>query len=245
MNNNEAKFILSAYRPNGTDAGDATFGGALAQARLDPALSAWFEQEQKFDRVMTARLGAVAPPAGLREAILAGARVSNIPAPSRAWWRQTTWMAAAAGLVFLLTTGSLLFWPVRADAHALARFALHDTRDDEARHHGRGADNIALQAALQNPSCRLHEGVPVDFARLASTGCRTLHFAGREVLEVCFQRNGAWFHCYIVRKDDFAPVGAVPEFAAENGLCCATWTSADHIFVVVGSAGMSALQHLL
>ena len=42
MSNTEAKFILGAYRANGSDADDATFGAALAQARSDPALGAWF-----------------------------------------------------------------------------------------------------------------------------------------------------------------------------------------------------------
>ena len=32
MSNNEAKFVLGAYRANGRDAEDATFGAALAQA---------------------------------------------------------------------------------------------------------------------------------------------------------------------------------------------------------------------
>ncbi len=32
MNNEQAKFILQAYRPGGRDAGDATFGEALQQA---------------------------------------------------------------------------------------------------------------------------------------------------------------------------------------------------------------------
>ena len=245
MNNNEAKFILSAYRPNGADAGDATFSAALEQARQDPALGAWLDFEQKFDRLMTSKLGAVTPPAGLREAILAGAKVSSTPTQSRSWWRQTTWMAAAAGLAVLLTAGSLLLWPARADARELARFALQDTRLEETRHHGQGADNAVLQASLQNPSCHLCQGVSVDFARLASTGCRTLNFAGHDVLEVCFERNGAWFHCYIVRKSDFTHVTAAPEFATESGYSSATWVNADHVFVVVGSAGLSALKQLL
>ena len=38
MNNQEAKFILSSYRPNGADARDALFQEALQQVRQDPAV---------------------------------------------------------------------------------------------------------------------------------------------------------------------------------------------------------------
>jgi hypothetical protein len=243
MNNEEAKFILSGYRPNGADAGDATFCAAIEQTRHDPALGAWFEFEQKFDRLMTAKLGTVRPPEGLRDAILAGAKVST-PGASRAWWRQPVWYAAAASLGLLLAVASLLLWPARADARELARFAMLDSVHDD-QHHGRGDDNVVLQTSLQNPSHHLREGVPVNFTRLTATGCRTLRFAGHDVLEVCFQRNGTWFHCYIVPKAGFRHADAAPEFSHLGSVCCATWTDAQNIFVVVGSAGTDALKQLL
>ena len=31
----------------------------------------------------------------------------------------------------------------------------------------------------------------IDFEKLRETGCRTLNFAGHDVLEVCFAREGA------------------------------------------------------
>ena len=56
MNNTEAKFILNAYRPNGRDAGDATFRAALDQAKSDPALGAWFAREQAHGIAVAAKL---------------------------------------------------------------------------------------------------------------------------------------------------------------------------------------------
>ncbi|MBC8040705.1 MAG: hypothetical protein H7Y06_09195, partial [Opitutaceae bacterium] len=72
MNTNEAKFILRARRPDGRDDADPRFQEALEQARRDPALAAWMAREQAFDEAVAARLRAVEPPAGLRDAILAG-----------------------------------------------------------------------------------------------------------------------------------------------------------------------------
>ena len=42
MTTQEAKFILSAYRPNGSDASGPAFAEALQAAVGDPALGAWF-----------------------------------------------------------------------------------------------------------------------------------------------------------------------------------------------------------
>src|SRR5206468_40161 len=93
MNNTEAKFILNAYRPNGRDATDATFAAALQQAKADPALGAWFAREQSHGAAVAAKLRAIVPPAGLREAILAGGRVSGenpsaSPSTQRSFWNR-------------------------------------------------------------------------------------------------------------------------------------------------------------
>ena len=66
MNNNEAKFILSAYRPGGRDAGDPGMATALAQAKSDPVLGAWFARERAHDAAVAWKLRAVVPPVGLR-----------------------------------------------------------------------------------------------------------------------------------------------------------------------------------
>ncbi|HZL45889.1 MAG TPA: hypothetical protein VFC28_06650, partial [Opitutaceae bacterium] len=72
MNNEQARFLLRAYRPSGRDAGDPAFADALRQAQGDPALGTWFAGEQAFDAAVAAKMRALAPPAGLREAILTG-----------------------------------------------------------------------------------------------------------------------------------------------------------------------------
>ena len=66
MKNDEAKFILSAYRPDGDDAGDARFAEALAQAEQDPELAPWLQEERRFDSVFCDALGAVPVPPDLR-----------------------------------------------------------------------------------------------------------------------------------------------------------------------------------
>lgn len=240
MTNQEAKFTLAAYRANGRDADNPMFREALDQVRLDPALAAWWTRAQAHDAAVAARLAEVAPPAGLREAILAGARASRRP---RVRW--TGWLALAAGVAVLLSAG-LIAWPRRAAAESarLTAFAIDDTA--HGQHGGHGGPTGAMQAMLGASSTRLGAGLPVDFATLRSTGCRTLDFQGHAVLEICFSRDGKWFHCYIARRADFPSLAETAAVITERAqLASAAWSDATYHFVVVSEAGVDAVRKLL
>jgi len=246
MNTQQAKFILQGYRPNGADAGDATFAPALEQARHDQVLSEWFAREQGFDRIISAKLGEVRPPAGLREAILAGARLTEAENPAKNWWRNPVWLAVAASMAVLFAV-SLAFWPKAAVAdNALVNFVVADARHPE-RHGGRGEETKALRVLLDEPTTRLSRGLATDVAALSASGCRTLHFNGRDLIEVCFQRNGAWFHCYIGRRADFSSLAMAvdPTLTEQGGMTTAAWADAGHLYVVVSETGRAALEKLL
>lgn len=243
MNNEEAKFILTGYRPNGSDAADPMFGEALKQAQTDPGLGAWLARAQAHDAAVADKLARMSPPAGLREAILTGGRVSGT---KRAAWRQPVWFAAAAAIAVLLVSATAL-WPKYAVANApLTKFAMSDALEG-SKHGGHGPADGELRAELSPVSARLSQGVPIDFAALEKGGCRTVNVGGRPVLEVCFKREGAWFHCYIARCEDFPSLAAKqgPVFA-ENGLVNAvSWADGAHRFVVASIAGRDEIARLL
>ncbi len=246
MNTQQAKFILQGYRPNGADAGDATFCDALEQVRHDQPLGDWFAREQSFDSAISAKLGEVQAPAGLREAILAGARVTASGATRRNWWRQPVWLAMAASIA-LIGAVTVALWPKQAAAeNALAEFALADARHSET-HGGRGEETGTLQAMLSQTTTRLGDRLPVDFAALRKAGCRTVNFGEHEVLEVCFKRNGAWFHCYIAQRGDFPALAAsvAPALVDRNGAGIASWADPAHLYVVISKTGRGALEKLL
>ena len=247
MNNNEAKFILNAYRPNGRDAADATFGAALAQARSDPALGTWFAREQLHGSTVAAKLREIAPPAGLREAILTGARVSDAAQrTTRAWWRQPTVLAAAASVAVMLGIG-VAVWPKPAAAtmDPLAAFALNDLV--HGQHGGHGELTGELVAMLSKASTRLGGELPVDFEALRANGCRTLRDEGRDVLEVCFVRNGSEFHLYVLRHEDLpsVPTRAATALIARAGGAAAVWSDQRNHYALVSNAGEQAIKRLL
>jgi len=242
MDNQEAKFILKAYRPGGADAGNPDFKAALDQAARDPGLHAWFEREQACDKAVSAKLKSVPIPAGLRASILAGGKMS---AERRAWWQQPTWLALAASLAILLSTA--VAWRMRGprtDWNQLTAQILDDAAHDE-RHgsHGLAAKNLV--ALVSQPTTKLSSPLPIDLSRLKNEGCRTLAVAGHEVMEVCFGRNGGEFHLYVMARPASRDVPAGPHFEAQKGMHSVMWADAQHLYVMATTQDESALRALL
>jgi len=100
---------------------------------------------------------------------------------------------------------------------------------------------------LQDPASRLSAGLPLKLADLQAKGCRVLSVGGREVLEVCFFREGGEFHFYVGRRQDFnIPEGHDgPMLVVQNGLATLTWADASNVYVVAGAGDGSALKALL
>jgi hypothetical protein len=178
----------------------------------------------------------VQPPAGLREAILAGARMSR-PVP---FWRRPQVLALAASVAIIL--GLAAAWPALrppADAERLALGVLEEvdsTAHHEAMPHPRGM----LRTLLTDPATRLAGGLPLGFEQLKADGCRSLRIAGRDVLEVCFERGGE-FHLYVARRNDFEGDNA-PMFRERGTLASVAWMDERHAYVLVTGEGAATLR---
>jgi hypothetical protein len=244
MTNDEAKFLLNAYRPGGADATDPSLAAALTQARNDPALAEWFAREQAHATAVARKLGELRPPPGLREAILAGGRATERATPRASRRPMATWLAIAASVALMLGVGAAL-WPTRGIANDdLTAFALEDVR--HGRHGGHGEPAHVLQTELGDTNTHLATGLPLDFAALENSGCRTLTVAGHDVLEVCFLRGGVEYHCYICRAGDVHALSAgATSFVQQAGLAAAAWSKGAYHFVVVTDAGLDAVKRLL
>ncbi|MBL9202960.1 MAG: hypothetical protein JNL39_20785 [Opitutaceae bacterium] len=242
MNNEEAKFILSAYRPDGRDASDPRFAEALAQAARDPELRRWLEGQRAFDRAVAARIADLAPPAGLREAILAGARASQ---PRRAWWAQPGWIAAAAAVVLLAAAGLRWAVPAEESLAGFAAFAAADSSDEHDRHDGFPAGLGEVQARLASQTAPFGQTMPVSLEDLRRSRCRTLRVAGRDVFELCFNRDGTWYHLYVGERGKIPPGAGGPALASKDGYSAAAWTDARHVYALVAHAEPAALRRLI
>ena len=113
--NEDPRMILSARRPGGDDDAEPEVAAALEAAKSDAALAEWSEKQTAVDTTISRSLRAVQPPAGLRDRILAGARVSR-PAGSGAesWFeRRAFGFVRNSELVAILRCfcSSLWRWP--------------------------------------------------------------------------------------------------------------------------------------
>lgn len=246
MTNPEAKFTLSAYRASGQDAGDPAFAEALAQAKNDPVLGAWFQRAQEHDAAVGAKLREIAPPAELRAAILAGVRASTT---QRTWWRQPMWLAAAAAVIVLLAVAGQISFKrsdtVDAPTAALAELALSDL--SVKGHGGHETATDELKAWLSAPNGKLTSGLNLDFAQMRAQGCRTLSLGGRDMVEVCFERKGLVFHLYALPSAAMPelPARAEPALVERATQAAAVWSDSRFHYVLATAAGVDALKRLL
>jgi hypothetical protein len=250
MNSQESKFILRAYRADGRyAASDPLFAEALAETQRDPALLAWLESEAALDASVANKLDGIQPPAGLRESILVGARASR---PRRHWWQQPLWLAAAAAIALTAALPLLERRFTHPDASSvnaamLAQFGLDDLEHAHDAHQGHPALLADVQARLGAVALPFSKNFSIDPAELTAKKCRAVTFAGHEVFEICFVRNGVWYHLYITprRSSDSIVVGAAPSLLADGDYASAAWADARNLYTLVTHAGADALRRVL
>lgn len=183
MDNNEAKLILSVYRPNGQDAGDPLFHAALRQAELDPTLKSWLTDQRAFDTRIAAALASVPTPPG-GKAMVQTAMAATPSRPRRRLWPLALAAAFAVLLVgrFVLSERSRLTLPPEA---SLAELATHLS----AHHASMGmmsADYSRLRAWLSERGGPLPGHLPPGLARLDVIGCETWKTTRGNVSLICF-----------------------------------------------------------
>ncbi len=246
MNPREARFILRAHRPDGRyPAHDPLFADALAEIDRSPDLARWLEREHALDATVANKLEGIQPPAGLRETILAGARASRLHRPA---WRQPRWFALAAAITIVAAIPVVLRFK-HAPAINAGAFA-HLAMDEYATHrhdHTYGPPLEAIAASLRTRTTPLTAGLNVTSAQLRDANCADLKLGNRDVYEVCFQRDGAWFHLYVTRLDRAGTPerDRQPIFLQQDQFAAAAWTDGTNLYSLVTRAGRDALAKVV
>ncbi len=245
MNATEAKQILRAYRDDSVDATDPAFTAALALVAEDAELRAWFERERKLNDALQVAHEEVPVPSALRERILAAQSRATVARP--VWRHPALRWGLAAGLAAAVAIVALR-WPRHqpASESALAEFALADAQHPKT-HGGHGKEEAELKAKLKQSTTHLGVALLPDYHALHEGGCRIVQLEGRDVLEVCFKRNGTGLHYYIARREDFPALVApeTPVIVGKKAGNLVVWADGTNLFFVVTSMDAAQLQQLL
>ncbi len=248
MDNREAKFILSAYRPNGQDSSDPHFGDALAQARRDPILQHWFEDSVALDSAMTELLHAVPAPADLRENILAGAKLNRA-----SHWKKRFVKWAIAAVLMLGASVGLLIWH-NAQLTRLAGWqtqaleVISSLVRSESKFDAQSSHRDELVTWLRTNNAPAAEKVPDKIDKLTSLGCKTFSWNGTPVSVICFTRpDGGLIHLVTAnvpaRSTDLSKTA--PQFVQHDEWATATWREGDKIYMLALEGSSNQLRGYL
>ena len=246
MNREEAKIILAAYRPNGADADDPRFAGALALACTDAELRAWFEAGQSADKVIAAKLRAAPLPPDLLGQIRSGVAARQAGRPRY----QPVALALAASIVLLgLIAGLLLTRPTEpapgtfaALQTDMAAFLREMPQLDIAE------DRVPeIRAWLTRQPAFASAQLPQGLEKFPGIGCRTIEWQNQKLALVCFMVEGQVMHVFVMPRSAFPelPASSTPHLAKVGGQNTASWASGDHIYLIVTLADKAVLHEIL
>ncbi len=238
MDNEEAKLILSAFRPGGEDGSDPFFAEALERARVDPELAGWFAQEQKFDRDMVRELQAQEPPERLRQSLLHGSKVILLPRARPLWARPVSWIALAAALAVFFGLGLLSQQSRRPTVTGaqLAREVIELAESGNIAHGKVSVNPDELKSWLATRGSPHDFTIPAGLSGYPGVGCQAYLLNGIKVSLICFQlANEEVVHLFVVDQDALknAP-GELPSIIRDRDKVAATWSAGGKTFVLMG-----------
>jgi len=248
MNREEAKVILSAWRPDRDSAeGDALFEQALACMESDPELAEWFAAQQADDDRVREALRGIEPPAHLREAILSEAKV--VPMASPATRRMSlAWACVAAAAVFLVA--AVVFFPRggSVEAVALQSALVGITEEHEHSFASKAGDLDEVRAWLAANGGAEGFTVPAGLKNHGAVGCEVTSVEGAKVSILCFHLGGGrTAHLYVVDRSRLAspPAQGAPAMSQIGDFAMASWSEGDRSYFLAQRGDEDSLRRLL
>lgn len=237
MDNEQARFILQAYRPGGQDAGDPQFAEALEQVRRDPELAQWFEQQRALDKAIANKLESAPIPPDLKSSILAARSVVRPPV----WRRRSAALAWAACLALLLSLGGL--WIKANTGYAAYHRDMVEAVASLDSLDLRESDVALINDWLGERSAPSGFTMPKSLQKFAGLGCRVLDWRGREVTLICLCDDSEGLqdkvHLLVIDSHSLpgSPPGPKPQFKEDGHIATASWSDEDYTYILAGHRG--------
>ena len=254
MKREDAKLILQVCRPGDEAAADPQLAEALALAKSDRELGAWFASERHWDACLRRELKTVPVPPDLKAQILARQNVVPLPVADRrrplfSWQSPLLWAMAAAIIIFL---GFAFNWSRPPALAPLTEFA-HDmilaSPMDEHHVDVRNSDFQQVKGWLADHHAVADINLPPGIKNAPGLmGCRIVNWHGRPVSMLCFLMNGSQHVDLFVTPASTladAPVPGEPRFAMVDQQMTVGWSDGGNVYLITGKVPADFLRHCL
>lgn len=246
ITNEAAKFVLSAYRPNGADAQDPLFRDALEQAACDPELAAWFKEQRSFDSLIAGKLAEFQPPTTLYSSILAG--IANRAPANRFTFRSLLALAA------VLVLSGMILLPIYLKSGSRAQLVEQYQRANLRMLGSVPAPNLDLitadfsrtQAYLADMNAPCIPSLPGSLLDLPTAGCKTLQWNGYQFSLTCFRLpSGELLHVFVIDEKAFRSINVSDNFKDMDGWHFKCERRAGLLLMFVSRAPMSEIRRFI
>ncbi|HEY8901050.1 MAG TPA: hypothetical protein VIM61_11620 [Chthoniobacterales bacterium] len=248
MNRDEAKIILSAYRPDRDDAEDPAFAEAFGWLDRDDELAEWFAESQAFDQDMRAAFASIQPPPGLKETLLAAAKTTPISS-SPAFWRRPEFAMAAVLAVMLGVSGLWLGLGLGGASMIAIRKEIPQLT---ATHHhpfgARGDDMGAIRDWLGAHGGIADFTVPAGLQAAHGVGCEVKSIDGAKVSILCFHLPGnGTAHLYVIDRSELGnpPRDGQPQMLQMGEYAMASWSFGNRSYILAMRGDENSVRALL
>lgn len=275
MNNEEAKKILSLYRPGTPDQTDPSFADAREKATPaspdgktagapEQELAQWFKDHSTSYDSIRKKFKEIPVPAGLREQILAEVK----PKPENVVaLRPSLLLRLAAAIVVCLGLGAYFWHAFRSSPSATPppTVAIQSDTFDHYRDAVTAAavrpydifktnDLQAINAFFSAHGAPASYTLPEGLSSAKLVGCSLVNWEGRHAAMICFksgrplapgQKMDLWFFVGDTTSLQGVPTDATPSVAKVQTLTTASWTKDGKVYVLAGAGDEAFLRKYL
>jgi hypothetical protein len=241
MNREQAKEILLRYRP-GDDATDPQVVEALALTGRDPELARWFEQQQRADEAIRARLRETPVPDDLKRSILAEQKIVRVSFG----WRNPLVLAAAAAILVAGVISSWIYWREAIGWSAYRAEMVHYVASSYNMYIK--ANNFdELRQVLAQRQWPTDFIVPDHLQIVTVLGGGALQWKGHKVALACMKQNNRNLWLFVIDKTGVpnAPNAETPRLVTIEDMPTAAWSQGGNAYLLTARSDEAFLEKYL
>jgi hypothetical protein len=243
MDRNQAKEILLGYRPGGEDAVDPEIVQALALVDRDAELARWFEQQQRTDAAIRARVRETPVPADLKQRILAEQKVVRVDFG----WPRPAQLAAAAAVVVLGVIGLWVYRDRTVNGLSGYRTAMVQYVATGYNMYIKASSFDELRQVLAQRSWPTDFAVPDSLRNVTVIGGSAYQWNGHKVDLACMMADNRGLWLFVIEKTAVrnAPATAAPQIETVDPMATAVWSQDGNTYLLVVQGDQKALEKYL